>query len=76
VQQHKLSCCSILGLTESVFHDDCIGAARTTAIEEVGASKIMDMKSGAGHDAVWRSKVVKSSMICVPSRNGISHNPA
>jgi hydantoinase/carbamoylase family amidase len=64
------------GLPESVFHDDCIGAARTAAIEEVCASKIMDMKSGAGHDAAWCSKVVKSSMNFVPSRDGISHNPA
>lgn len=33
------------------------------------------MKSGAGHDAAWMSKVVKSSMIFVPSKDGISHNP-
>jgi hydantoinase/carbamoylase family amidase len=55
------------GLPESVFHDDCIGAVRSAAVDEVGISKIMDMKSGAGHDAAWVSKVVKSSMIFVPS---------
>ena len=64
------------GLPESVFHEDCIEAVRSAAVDEVGASKIMDMKSGAGHDAAWTSKVVKSSMIFVPSRDGISHNPA
>jgi hydantoinase/carbamoylase family amidase len=64
------------GLPESVFHDDCIGAVRSAAVDEVGISKIMDMKSGAGHDAAWVSKVVKSSMIFVPSKDGISHNPA
>jgi len=32
------------GLPESVFHDDCIGAVRSAAVDEVGISKIMDMK--------------------------------
>jgi acetylornithine deacetylase/succinyl-diaminopimelate desuccinylase-like protein len=37
----------------------------------------MDMKSGAGYDPVWTSKVVKTSVVFVPpSRNGTSHNPA
>ncbi|TVY48979.1 N-carbamoyl-L-amino-acid hydrolase [Lachnellula occidentalis] len=64
------------GLPESIFHDDCISAVRSAAVAEVGPSKIMDMKSGAGHDAAWTSKVVRSSMIFVPSKDGISHNPA
>lgn len=63
------------GLPESIFHKDCIEAVRSAATDEVGSAKIMDMKSGAGHDAAWTSKVVKSSMIFVPSRDGISHNP-
>jgi hydantoinase/carbamoylase family amidase len=64
------------GLPESIFHVDCIQAVRSAAITEVGESQTMDMKSGAGHDAAWTSKVVKSSMIFVPSKDGISHNPA
>lgn len=64
------------GLPESIFHKDCIEAVRSSAISEVGTSKIMEMKSGAGHDAAWTSKVVKSSMIFVPSKDGVSHNPA
>jgi hydantoinase/carbamoylase family amidase len=64
------------GLPESVFHSDCIEAVRAAAIDEVGFSKIIDMKSGAGHDAAWTSKVVKTSMIFVPSKDGISHSPA
>lgn len=64
------------GLPESIFHSDCIEAVRASAISEVGTSKITEMKSGAGHDAAWTSKVVKSSMIFVPSKDGISHNPA
>lgn len=63
------------GLPESVFHNDCIEAVRAAATAEVGSQQIMDMKSGAGHDAAWTSKVVKSSMIFVPSKGGISHNP-
>ena len=64
------------GLPESVFHHVNIETVRAAAIDEVGSSKIMDMKSGAGHDAAWTSKVVKTSMIFVPSKDGISHNPA
>ncbi|KUJ22532.1 amidase [Mollisia scopiformis] len=64
------------GLPESIFHEDCIEAVRSAATLEVGGSQIVEMKSGAGHDAAWTSKVVKSSMIFVPSRDGISHNPA
>ncbi|KAG9238324.1 hypothetical protein BJ875DRAFT_451287 [Amylocarpus encephaloides] len=64
------------GLPESVFHKDCIEAVRSAALNAVGISNIMEMKSGAGHDAAWTSKVVKSSMIFVPSKDGISHNPA
>ena len=63
------------GLPESVFHEDCIEAVRGAAIEQVGPEQMMEMKSGAGHDAAWTSKVVRSSMIFVPSKDGISHNP-
>lgn len=63
------------GLPESIFHPDCIGSVRAAAIDEVGEDMIMDMKSGAGHDAAWTSKVVKTTMIFVPSKDGISHNP-
>lgn len=64
------------GLPESEFHQECIGAVRAAAEIEVGISQTMDMKSGAGHDAAWASKVVRTSMIFVPSKDGISHNPA
>jgi hydantoinase/carbamoylase family amidase len=63
------------GLPESIFHKDCIAAVRAVAESEVGLSQMMDMKSGAGHDAAWTSKVVKTTMIFVPSKDGISHNP-
>lgn len=63
------------GLPESVFHKDCIDVVRAAATEAVGPDQLMDMKSGAGHDAAWTSKVVKTTMIFVPSKDGISHNP-
>lgn len=62
-------------LPESKFHPSCIDAVRTAATEIVGEDAIMEMKSGAGHDAAWTSRVVPSSMIFVPSKDGISHNP-
>jgi len=34
------------------------------------------MPSGAGHDAQMLARVCPSAMIFVPSRAGISHNPA
>lgn len=64
------------GLPESIFHEDCINAVRSAAVEEVGPELIMELKSGAGHDAAWTSKVVKTTMIFVPSKDGVSHNPA
>ncbi|KAF1980917.1 amidase [Aulographum hederae CBS 113979] len=63
------------GLPESIFHPDCIDAVRRAATEEVGEDQIMDMKSRAGHDSAWTSRVVPTSMIFVPSKDGVSHNP-
>ncbi len=34
------------------------------------------MNSGAGHDAMHMAKLVPTSMIFIPCREGISHNPA
>ncbi|EOD42909.1 putative n-carbamoyl-l-amino acid hydrolase protein [Neofusicoccum parvum UCRNP2] len=63
------------GLPESKFHPDCIAAVREAAVEEVGEEQVMEMKSKAGHDSAWTSRVVPTTMIFVPSRDGISHNP-
>ncbi|KAG9195770.1 hypothetical protein G6011_00891 [Alternaria panax] len=63
------------GLPESKFHPDCIGAVRKAAVGLVGEEQVMDMKSRAGHDSAWTSRVCPTSMIFVPSRGGISHNP-
>jgi len=63
------------GLPESKFHPACIEAVRRAATNIVGEDQIMDMKSRAGHDSAWTSRVCLTSMIFVPSRGGISHNP-
>lgn len=34
------------------------------------------MTSGAGHDAQMIARIAPAAMIFVPSKNGISHNPA
>jgi beta-ureidopropionase / N-carbamoyl-L-amino-acid hydrolase len=45
-------------------------AARGLALRE------MDLPSGAGHDAQVLAQVTRSGMVFVPSRAGISHDPA
>ena len=46
------------------------GAARLMGYDH------MDMVSGAGHDAVYVSRVAPTAMIFVPCEGGISHNEA
>jgi hydantoinase/carbamoylase family amidase len=63
----------------TVFHADCIHAVRQSALAALGPdahSLVMDMTSGAGHDSVYASKRCPTSMIFVPCREGVSHNPA
>lgn len=59
------------------FNKDCIECVRAGA-EDVFGSKTPDMTrrlvSGAGHDSVYTSKICPTTMIFVPSREGISHN--
>ncbi|KAL7622482.1 hypothetical protein AAE478_007988 [Parahypoxylon ruwenzoriense] len=60
----------------TIFHPDCIAAVRASAEAVVGSSELIrDMTSGAGHDSVYASRRCPTSMIFVPSRNGVSHNP-
>lgn len=63
------------GLPESKFHPHCIASVRAAASALVGETQIMHMKSRAGHDSAWTSRVCPTSMIFVPSKDGISHNP-
>ena len=54
------------------FHPDCVNAVRA-ATDKLGYS-VMDVVSGAGHDAIYAARVAPSGMIFVPCKDGISHN--
>lgn len=56
------------------FDAGCIDAVeRATQTQGVAYRRMM---SGAGHDAVYVSRVAPTSMIFIPCRDGISHNEA
>jgi len=63
------------GLPESKFHPDCIYAVEWAAVDLVYEDQTLPMKSRAGHDSAWTSRVCPTAMIFVPSKGGISHNP-
>lgn len=54
------------------FDPNCVGAVRKAA--GTLGMPAMEIVSGAGHDAVYVSKVAPTGMIFVPCENGISHN--
>ena len=56
------------------FNDSCVASVQQ-AVEKLGYSH-MAMFSGAGHDAVYVSRVAPTSMIFIPCKDGISHNEA
>lgn len=65
----------IWGLPESWFNSQCIESVRRAAMKLVGEDLCIEMLSRAGHDSAWTSKVAPTTMIFVPSKDGISHNP-
>jgi len=56
------------------FAPECVDAVRGS-VQMLGYSS-MEMVSGAGHDAVYVSRVAPTGMIFVPCENGLSHNEA
>ncbi len=56
------------------FDDNCIDAVRRATLDLGYSTK--EMVSGAGHDAVYVSRVAPTSMIFIPCEKGISHNEA
>ena len=52
------------------------GAALTAAVARELELSSMEMKTIAGHDALALNKRMPASLIFVPSRDGLSHNPA
>lgn len=58
------------------FHPDCIQAVRDAAESVLGGSSLMaDISSGAGHDSVYASHHCPTTMIFIPCKGGVSHNP-
>ncbi len=57
-----------------VFDAGCIAAVRAAAAK--GGYATRDMVSGAGHDAAHCAAVAPTTMIFVPSVEGLSHNEA
>jgi beta-ureidopropionase / N-carbamoyl-L-amino-acid hydrolase len=55
-----------------VFADECVSAVQQAA-QDLGFSH-RGIISGAGHDAVYLSRVAPTGMIFVPCKDGISHN--
>lgn len=67
------------------FHSDCIACVQAAGGDLCGSGEVNGkdigawgklMTSGAGHDSVYANKRCPTSMIFVPCRDGVSHNPA
>lgn len=61
------------------FDSDCIKCVEDSAKDIFGTkyeTLTQFMISGAGHDSVFTSKRVPTSMVFVPCLDGVSHNPA
>ena len=56
----------------TVFDKKLVAAVRTGALAH--GFEAMDIVSGAGHDAVYVSRIAPTAMIFIPCKDGISHN--
>lgn len=65
---------SLMRRPPTLFSPAVIGAVET-AVTASGATACR-LGSGAFHDAMYLADVCPTAMLFVPSRNGISHNPA
>jgi acetylornithine deacetylase/succinyl-diaminopimelate desuccinylase-like protein len=63
------------GVSSAVrFHPDCIKAVTEAAVSALGIDSgelTQEMGSGAGHDTVYTSRCVPTSMIFAPCRDGV-----
>ncbi|MEL6235966.1 MAG: Zn-dependent hydrolase [Pseudomonadota bacterium] len=67
--------CEIVGQFDPpAFDADCVAAVRRAA-QTMGYS-LMDIVSGAGHDACWVNDIAPTAMIMCPCVDGLSHNEA
>jgi N-carbamoyl-L-amino-acid hydrolase len=60
---------------EPVAFDPAVIDLVESTAERLGHS-VMRLPSGAGHDAQMLARVCPTGMVFVPSRDGVSHNPA
>ena len=61
--------------------DSPVPLDKTLALQTEGICKelvysFLHMNSGAGHDAMHMAKIAPTTMVFIPCRGGISHNPA
>jgi N-carbamoyl-L-amino-acid hydrolase len=54
------------------FDAECVEVVRESA--KKSDSPLREIISGAGHDAVYVSRVAPTAMIFIPCKDGISHN--
>lgn len=78
--QHQEDLCTV-SWTElfdspaTVFDSACIDAVRAAGTASAGPEGIRDIVSGAGHDSCATAKRCPTSMVFIPCRGGLSHNP-
>lgn len=63
----------IMRIDADPFADECIETVERSARNVVGEDGYARLVSGAGHDANYLNKICPTSMIFVPSVDGISH---
>lgn len=69
-----ITCTEIWNSPPVHFDADCVAAVQAATLRFGYAHR--RMVSGAGHDAVYVSRVAPTAMIFIPCRDGISHNEA
>ena len=57
------------------FHEKCISHIKNASVDLYGENNVREIMSGAGHDSCSTSSRCPTSMIFIPSRDGISHSP-
>ncbi|KAI1840523.1 hypothetical protein JX265_013248 [Neoarthrinium moseri] len=77
--EFKVSWTTDSATSATVFHEDCIRCVREATSDVFGdrtKELVRDISSGAGHDSVYASRRCPTTMIFIPCRDGVSHNPA
>ncbi|WP_394973098.1 M20 family metallo-hydrolase [uncultured Croceitalea sp.] len=66
---------NIMQTNTSVQCDKNLKRCLKIGIEKAGIHRVLEIPSGAGHDAVMISKIAPVSMLFIRCKDGISHNP-